>query len=194
MLEKIIFLIASGIILFGATMVVTRRNLFHAALYLILALFGVAAIFVLLEAGFLAMVQLLIYVGGIAILIIFAIMLTRRVMDPDQPQANTQWAASVILAGVLFLLLLLVLWPKPIDFPDVTVGNLSTEDLTLGGVWDQEEPVGGVGDEPIDQLGQALVSAEGYVVPFEVASILLLVAMVGAIYVARDPRGEEGAE
>ncbi len=194
MLEKIIFLIVSGIILFGAVMVVTRRNLFHAALYLILALFGVAAVFVLLEASFLAMVQLLIYVGGIAILIIFAIMLTRRVMDPEQPQINAQWLASVVLAGVLFLLLALTLWPDPIDLPDVTIGRLSTEDLTLGGIWDQSRPEVEIGEGSISQLGAALVSAEGYVVPFEVASILLLVAMVGAIYIARDPQKEEGAE
>ncbi len=191
MLEKIVFIILSAITLGSALIVVTNRNLFRAALYLVLALFGVAGLFVLLDAGFLAVVQVFIYAGAIAILILFAVMLTRRVMDPDTPQVNTQWSASVVLALVLFALLLLTLWPDPITLPEIDLGPLHLNELTLGGIaWpeaDADAEVYGVA-----QLGAALVDAEKYVVPFEVASVLLLVAMVGAVYIVF-PRRKEGA-
>ena len=78
MLEKIVFIILSVITLGSGLVVVTQRNLFRAALYLVLALAGVAGMFVLLEAGFLAMVQIFVYAGAIAILIIFAVDVSTR--------------------------------------------------------------------------------------------------------------------
>jgi NADH:ubiquinone oxidoreductase subunit 6 (subunit J) len=174
MLEKIIFLILSAITLGSGLVVVTQRNLFRAALYLVVALVGVAGLFVLLSAGFLAVVQIFIYAGAIAILIIFAVMVTRRVMNPDLPQRNTQWTWALGLVVVLFVVLLLTLWPNRITLP---VSN-----LTMGAVaWPEQGedvPISGV-----TELGKALVDAEQYVVPFEVASVLLLVAMIGAVYI-----------
>jgi NADH-quinone oxidoreductase subunit J len=161
--------------------VVTNPNLFRAGLFLIVALGGVAGMFVLLEAGFLAVVQVFVYAGAIAILILFAVMLTRRVMDPDTPQQNTQAGASLGLALVLLVVLLLTLWPNQITLP--------INDLTLGGIeWlekDADAPVSGIQD-----LGRALVDSEQYVVPFEVASVLLLVAMIGAAYIVYPRRSE----
>jgi NADH-quinone oxidoreductase subunit J len=182
MLEKVIFIILSIITLGSGLVVVTQRNLFRAALYLVLALAGVAGMFVMLEAGFLAMVQIFIYAGAISILIIFAVMLTRRVMDPETPQVNTQWTASIGLVVVLFILLLLTLWPDPITFPEIRLGGLQIGELTLGGVaWPERDE--SVPADSIAELGRALVDSEQYVVPFEVASVLLLVAMVGAVYI-----------
>jgi NADH-quinone oxidoreductase subunit J len=153
-----------------------------------LALAGVAGMFVLLDAGFLAVVQIFIYAGAITILIIFAVMLTRRVMNPDQPQVNTQWEASLFLALVLFVVLLLTLWPNQITLPEINVGRLRIGELNLGGIaW--AEQGGGVPVGGIKELGQALVDAEQFVVPFEVASVLLLVAMVGAVYIVFPRRG-----
>ncbi len=187
MLEKTVFIILSAITLGSGLIVVTQRNLFRAALYLVLSLAGVGGMFVLLEAGFLAMVQIFIYAGAIAILIIFAVMLTRRVMDPDTPQTNTQWGASVGLVLVLFALLLLTLWPNEITLPEIDIGRLHINELTLGGIaWPErgeDAPVSG-----IKELGQALVDSEQYVVPFEVASVLLLVAMIGAVYIVYPKR------
>jgi NADH-quinone oxidoreductase subunit J len=188
MLEKIIFIILSAITLGSGLVVVTQRNLFRAALYLIVSLAGVAGMFVLLEAGFLAVVQIFIYAGAIAILIIFAGMLTRRVMDPEMPQVNTQWGAALGLVVVLFVLLLLTLWPKPIEFPEINIGRLQLGELTLGGIaWPEQEAE--VGPGSIEALGRALVDSEQFVVPFEVASVLLLVAMVGAVYIVFPRRG-----
>ncbi len=185
MLDKIIFLILSAITLGTALAVVTQRNLFRAALYLVLALIGVAGLFVLLDAGFLGVVQVFIYAGAIAILIIFAVMVTRRVMNPDMPQANTQWTWALGLAVVLFIVLLLTLWPNEISLP--------VSGVTMGGVeWpvaDEDAPVAGVED-----LGQALVDVEQYALPFEVASVLLLVAMIGAVYVVFPTRRASAAQ
>ena len=87
---QIFFLIVALITLVSAVMVVTVRRMMHAALWLILSLFGVALFFAMLDSAFFAVVQLIVYIGAIAILVIFAVMLTRRVMDDqgdsDQPQ------------------------------------------------------------------------------------------------------------
>src|SRR5512138_1634390 len=92
----IAFFIMAAFALGGSLGVVINRNLFHAALYLVLALFGVAGLFVLLEAPFLAAVQVLIYVGAIAVLITITIMVTRRIMGVSE-SVNRQWplAAAV---------------------------------------------------------------------------------------------------
>jgi NADH-quinone oxidoreductase subunit J len=174
MLDKIIFLILSVVTLGGGLMVVTQRNLFRAALYLVLALVGVAGLFIMLDTGFLGVVQVFIYAGAIAILIIFAVMLTRHVMNPDSPQMNTQWGWALGLSALLLFILLLTFWPNEIEIP--------ISGVTMGGVdWplaNENAPVAGVED-----LGRALVDAEQYALPFELASVLLLVAMIGAVYV-----------
>jgi NADH-quinone oxidoreductase subunit J len=167
---QIIFLIIGAVTLAAAVLVVSGRKIMHAALWLILALFGVAATFATLEASFFAAVQVAIYIGAIAILLIFAVMLTRRSMEDTGPQVNANWpVALVISAGVLSgLVFLLSRW-----------SGFQTLSQTL--------PPGG---ENLTAFGQALVSPNGYVVPFEVASILLVAALVGAIYVAGEPKGK----
>jgi NADH:ubiquinone oxidoreductase subunit 6 (subunit J) len=184
MLEKIIFLILSAITLGSALVVVTQRNLFRAALYLVGALMGVAGLFVMLDAGFLGVVQVFIYAGAIAILVIFAVMVTRRVMDPETPQRNSQWTWALGLVLVLFVVLLLTLSPNQITLP--------INGVTMGGVeWPvvDEETVAGV-----EELGRALVDVEQYTLPFEVASVLLLVAMIGAVYIVFPKRESLPAE
>ena len=204
MLQKIVFLIFSAITLGSGLLVVTQRNLIRAAFCLMAALLGVAGLFAVMEASFLAMVQVFVYAGGIAILIVFAVMLTRRAMDPDTPQMNTQWGASVGLVLMLFILLALVLWPDPITTPEITSPKLTLRggrlnlqlhinEITLGGVpWPESEE--DVDPDALATLGEALVDSEGYVVPFEAASVLLLVAMVGAAYIAFPSREEPQAE
>ena len=143
-----------------------------------------AGLLVLLDAGFLAVVQVFIYAGAISILLIFAVMVTRRVMNPEIPPRNTQWTWALGLALVGFVILLLTLWPNPIELPvsGVTLGGISWPEA------DEDTPVVGV-----EELGEALVDSEQYAVPFEVASVLLLVAMIGAVYVVF-PRREAAAE
>ena len=160
-MQSVIFAILAGITLGSALMVVTSRNLLHSALWLIASFFGIAGIFILLQAEFLAVVQVLIYIGAIAMLIIFAIMLTRRIMDPQQPRFNSQWGLVGGFAALLFVGLAAVVtrvaWPVA------------------------------AGEVPADAIAQLGVDFVGvYAVPFEVASVLLVVAMIGAIIIARE--------
>jgi NADH-quinone oxidoreductase subunit J len=164
MLQQVLFIVFGAITLGAALMVVTRRNVFHAALFMILSFFGVAGLYVLLEAPFLAGVQLFIYIGGISILIIFAIMLTRDMMAPDIVGRNSQWIWAAIVTVALCAMLV---W---------TV--LSYDDWAVAS--------GAVPEDTITRLGKALVDQEGLALPFEVASVLLLVALIGAVTVARE--------
>jgi NADH:ubiquinone oxidoreductase subunit 6 (subunit J) len=166
--QTITFVLFSAFILGGGLGVVTTRNLIHGALYLILSLFGVAGIFVLLSAPFLAAVQVLVYIGAIAILIIFAVMLTRS-MTSLQEIFNRQWWLSALVGVLLFVFLaagiILPVWGQNTAFA--------------------EQPVSEVVATTVD-LGVALVDGNQYVLPFEVASLLLTAAMIGAIVIARD--------
>ena len=100
--EQIIFLIVGAVTLLSGFMVVTSRNLVHAALWLVAALFSVAVIYTLLNAGFIAVVQVVVYIGAIAILFIFAVMLTRKDMRDTGPQLNRNWWAGALIAVATF--------------------------------------------------------------------------------------------
>ncbi len=162
--EQIIFLVVALFTLGSGFMVVTTGNLVHAALWLVSTLFGVAVVFALLSAGFLAVVQVVVYIGAIAILFIFAVMLTRKDMRDQGPQTNSGWWAGALIAVLVFagLFFLLQGW-----------NGLSKTAAVLPS-----------GFDAVAELGNALVSPNAYVLPFEVASVLLVAALVGAVYVA----------
>lgn len=162
--EQIIFLIVGVVTLIAGLMVVTVRNLVHAALWLVATLFGVAIIYTLLNAGFMAVVQVVVYIGAIAILFIFAVMLTRRQAAETGPGMNPNWWVGALMAVLTFagLAYLLQTW-----------SGFSKQAAAIPS-----------GFDAINQLGDALTSPTGYVLPFEVASVLLLAALVGAVYLA----------
>ena len=143
-------------------MVVTSRNLLHSALFLVLAFFSVAGLYVLLEAEFLAAVQVLIYVGAVAILFLFALMLTRRVTGEGVRQANAQVVPSALVAAVLFFGVL---------FPVAWTANWQVSTLPPS-------------PDAILMLGESLMTH--YALPFELMGVVLLVALIGAIIVARE--------
>ncbi len=157
----LVFLILGGLTIVGALGTVLLRNIVHSALLLIVSFLGVAGLYVLLEADFLFAVQILIYVGAVATLILFAVMLTRGVRG-EQPQNNDQIVPAAILAALLFVAILVP--------------------VILNTVWPS-----GSGQAPqatTALLGQELMTT--YALPFEVAGAVLLVALVGAIIVARE--------
>jgi NADH-quinone oxidoreductase subunit J len=162
------FIVFSLFSLGGALGVVTTRNLIHATLYLILSLFGAAGFFILLSAPFMAAVQVLVYIGAIAILIVFAVMLTRS-MTRMRDLVNRQWLVSAVVAGALFALLMAAII-LPVFGNNGSLANRPISEVVLGTV----------------DLGIALVDRNQYVLPFEVASLLLTAAMIGAIVIARD--------
>lgn len=164
---QIIFIIVAAVTLGAGLMSVLTRNLVHAALWLVLTLLGIAIFFVLLNASFLAVAQVVIYIGAISILMIFAIMLTRRLVASDlDTQLNTNWVWALVIAVVMFggLVWLVSGWS----------GFRLTPELMSPRI------------DPLRELGAALVSPNAYVIPFEVASVLLLAALIGAIVVAWD--------
>jgi NADH-quinone oxidoreductase subunit J len=165
----IVFLIVAAVTLFAAGMVVTTRHLMHAALWLILALMGVAIVFAMLDASFFAVVQVLVYIGAIAILIIFAIMLTRRFMEDTGPQVNKGWWLPVFGVVVLFF--------------GIVFG------LSQWTGFETMLPALPADANNLALFGQALTSPESYVIPFEVASVLLLAALIGAIYIGTEGKG-----
>lgn len=168
-LAQLIFLAAAAVTLIAAIMVVTSPRLIHAGLWLILSLAGIAVLFILLDNGFLAVVQVAIYIDAIAILIIIAVMLTRAVMSDTDRQINRMglaaaFASLILLAGLLAMVL---------QVPAASPAPLVEAEVNL------------------DALGRALVDVDGFILPFEVASVLLVAALVGAILVAMTPaRGD----
>ena len=168
---QVLFIVNALVIIFAAVMTVTARHMIHAALWFVLALLGVAVVYAMLEAGFFAVVQVLIYVGAIAILIIFAVMLTRRALEDQEKPFNRASLVTLLIVGIVFVGLILSIrfWP----LLQSTTVPLSPDQLTVG------------------TLGLALTDPQQFALPFEVTSILLLAAMIGAIYIAHE-RKEKG--
>jgi NADH-quinone oxidoreductase subunit J len=166
--EQIVFLLVALFTLGSGFMVVTTRNLVHAAFWLVSTLFGVAVTYAILNASFLAVVQVVVYIGAIAILFIFAVMLTRKDLRDQGPQHHSNWWFGALLSVLTFvgLFFLLQSW-----------NGLSTTAQAIPS-----------GFDAISELGNALTSPNAYVLPFEVASVLLVAALVGAVYVAFNPR------
>lgn len=155
-----IFYILAAIIIGSAVMVVSLKNIFHCAVFLVLCFFGVAGIYVLLSAEFLAAVQVLIYVGAITILMIFAIMLTAKLYSAKIRQSNEQ-----VIPGIIIVAALLV----------ATVFTLSRTAWRLSSQAAEVQSTVGI--------GRLLLTK--YVLPFEVVSVVLLTALIGAIVIAR---------
>jgi NADH-quinone oxidoreductase subunit J len=165
----IVFFALALLITVSAFFVVGSRNIFHAAIFLVLALFGVAGIFVLLEAPFLAAAQVLIYVGAVAILMIFAIMLTARIGDTTIRYTNEQVPTGLAVAAGLLIIILYSLWQTPI----------ATEAAS-------GDPGSG------KKLGELFLTQ--FVLPFEIISVLLLAALIGAVIIAKRDRTTEPEE
>jgi NADH-quinone oxidoreductase subunit J len=166
--SQVIFILSAALIIASALMVVTTPNLIHAALWLISTLFGVAVLYAVLEAGFLAVVQVVVYIGAIAIMFIFAVMLTRKEMRDKGAQVNSAWPVAAVL-GLL------------------TLGGLFFTFSRWEGLGKLPVAIPG-GTDMVLVLGKALTSQDAYVLPFEVASILLLAALIGSVYVAMNKK------
>jgi NADH-quinone oxidoreductase subunit J len=158
--ENVAFGVIAAAIIIAALRVVTTKNIVHAALYLIIVLAGVAAQYFLLGAEFIGTAQILIYLGAIVVLFLFGIMLTRAPLTGESSLDNDQrW-----LAAVVGLLLLGVMAYALIDaFDDVELPEDTVQRTA--------------------EVSDSVFST--YLVPFEVVSVLLLAALVGAIVIAR---------
>jgi len=177
-----IFGVLALVTVISALQVASARSIIHAAFWLFPVFAGVAGFYLLLDAQFLAAIQVLIYIGAILVLIIFAVTLTRNAAGGDEAQAN-RYVPAVIVSAVMLLLALVgaaaktdwVLPPyKSVDavllMPNVP--NVSVTDMSAIG----------------------LVLLQQYLLPFEIASVLLLAAMIGAIVLARKERETPAAD
>ena len=156
----VFYLVAAAMIVSGAAMVFTR-NMVRSALWLVLALGGVAAMYVLLSADFLAVVQILVYVGAIMILMLFAIMLTPNQVDLPIATPQAQRISAALTALAVFA---------------VSLGVVLTHRWNV-----RATPLNAPSSE---EIGTLMMST--YVLPFEIASLLLTAGMIGAIVIARE--------
>ncbi len=167
----LVFWIVAVILIGAALAVVGLRNIVHSALALVIVFAMAAGIYLLLNAEFIAIVQILIYVGAITILILFAIMLTRVTSGQSTNPVSKQWWLGAIVS---------ILIGVGIIYAEM---NSSHAVATVGG----SSPLPGNVSNVV-RIGQLLYSPSSYsyVLPFEVASLVLLVAIVGAIVIGRE--------
>jgi NADH-quinone oxidoreductase subunit J len=163
--QEIIFWVIAVVMVVAAFRVVTTRNVVHAALYLVATLLGVAGMYILLLAEFLAWAQVLVYVGAIVVLMLFGLMLTRAPIG-SRDYDNDQRLPAAIVAGVLFAVMSWIM----IDAFEGMKVDLADPELARRGI-------------PTEAVGDSIFS--NYVLPFEAVSVLLLAALIGAVLMAR---------
>jgi NADH-quinone oxidoreductase subunit J len=162
----IVFYVFAVITLGAASIVVFSRNIVRAVFALLFAFFGVAGIYVFLLADFIAVTQLLIYVGGILVLLLFGVMLTNRQINVDAKTGTVQTLPAVVIMSALAGTLIGIFWS--------TDWKVNPQPMT--------------GDKTASQIGELLLTK--YLLPFEIASIVLLVALIGAAMIARREKVE----
>jgi NADH:ubiquinone oxidoreductase subunit 6 (subunit J) len=160
------FYLFAAITIVSAILVVFVNNVLRAVFALLFTLFGVAGLYLFLHADFLAATQVLIYVGGVLVLLLFGIMLTQKMVEADIRSGRIQFTPSLIAIGILFLFLLFLIFQTPWH----SQGPATFQTGTTSGI------------------GTLLMTE--WLLPFEVASVLLLAALVGAVSIARTRRSD----
>ena len=160
----IVFYAFAALIVVSAAILVFSRNVIYSAVGLLFTLSGVAGIYVLLAADFLAVVQILVYVGGILILLLFGVMLSQRVTSIELGAGTLRMLpALIILSGVLAILLRMVYKTSWSSLPASDFNPTSAK------------------------IGTLLMT--DFLIPFEIVSVLLLAALIGAAFIARKEKG-----
>lgn len=161
-MSTIVFFIFAILAVASAWGVVTSKNIVHSALFLALSFVGVAALYVMMDADFIAAVQILVYTGAVAIMVVFAVMLTLRGDVAESSPENRKWGWGLFTAALVFVMLALVILTN-VDW------------RILAGPW------------PVQNSAAVLseLMLTNYMIPFEAAAILLTVALVGAVILAK---------
>ncbi len=162
------FYVLATLILVSGVLVVTARNAVHSVMFLIGNLLCIAALYVLLRAEFLAVIQILVYVGGIVVLYLFVVMLVNLKRAPEAHSAPQRLGKTGLILGGAVL---------------AELAAILSYGIGRGGWTPAPVPAAAEGMGNVERLGLMLYT--DYLVPFEVASMLLLVAMVGAIVLAK---------
>jgi NADH:ubiquinone oxidoreductase subunit 6 (subunit J) len=150
------FVVLAAAAVGGAVMMVLVRNVVHAAFWLLEVMMAVAGLFMLLSAGFLALIQVMVYAGAVSVLVLFTVMLTLRRREDAERPLDLSWSAGVIALGVFAAVAAAVasFVPPVISAPSVTPG--------------------------VAEFGRVLFTERA--LPFEIASVVLLIALVGAVW------------
>jgi NADH:ubiquinone oxidoreductase subunit 6 (subunit J) len=156
MIPAIPFVLLASLTLFGAIMVVLSDNVVHAAFWVLEVMMAVAGLYMLLSAGYLALVQIVVYAGAVSVLLLFTVMLTLRSREDAVRSLDLSWTAGALALAVLAAAATAVVSFRPVvkPAPLVTPGIL--------------------------EFGQLLFTK--WALPFEIASVVLLVALVGAVW------------
>jgi NADH-quinone oxidoreductase subunit J len=156
----IVFYAFALLIVASAFIVVFSKNVMHSAFALMFTLLGVAAFYVLLNADFIAITQIMVYIGGIMILIVFGVMLTTKITNIDMKSKNIQIMPAAVLTAIIGGALCGIFW-------NTNWSVAPTFDV----------------DATASYIGLLLLT--DYILPFEAVSVLLLIAMIGAALIAR---------
>lgn len=169
---SLVFFTIAAVTIVSAIAAMSLRNLVHCALCAALTFAGLAGIFLQLGAQFVGFAQILVYVGAVAILIVFAILLTRGMETSPQAMFSPAWWSGILVAGLVWLCLTAtVLW-TPLQRAQVTTPNDAAEHVS------------------VRQIGQQLMTE--YVLPLEIAALLLTAATIGAVIIAmREPEARQ---
>ncbi len=159
-MEMVAFWVLAIVLVGSALAVVVSRNLFHSVLWLALALTGTAGIFLLLQAEFLAGVQILLYAGGVVTVVVFAIVVTERLVGQTLSHTNRGIVGGAAVAGAVLLVLLNTIGRVPLAVDPVPFGS-----------------------DPTRLIGREVLTR--YVLPFELLAVILLVSLLSASYFAR---------
>ena len=167
MISPVLFYLMAFVVIFGALMMVAHKNILYSALSMVLCFIGVAGIYVTLQLSFFAVVQIMVYVGAITILTVFAIMLTRHAnqenFDGTNPFSSTVVGASVVAVGIAVVMAIVI--------------------RSLNLITPQALP-----EDWIQQIGIELFGT--YVLPVELVALLLLVGMIGALVIGKEDDGQ----
>jgi len=163
MVEAVAFYVLAALILGFGALVITAKSTVHSVLYLVADFLCVAALYVTLQAPFLAVIQVMVYAGGIVVLYLFVVMLVNLKRPPEAHSDPRRLGRLGVVMSVAVLVELVAIFALGWSRPEAAGGGLSPKN--------------------VEQIGRLLY--QDYLIPFEVASVLLLVAMVGAIVLAK---------
>jgi len=164
---NVVFWILAVITVFGGLMAVTLKNTVHCALALTVAFAGLALLFLELDAQFAGFAQILVYIGAVAILVVFAILLTRGSETPSEGIFSRTWFTGLLIAAAVFAVLAWAVLNSTAALPHETSAPAVS----------------------VQQIGSALMGR--YVLPLEIVALLLTAAMLGAVMVALHEKGEQ---
>ncbi len=176
------FWLVAGLTSLCAIAVVVTQNIVRAAAWLLFTLGGVAALFFLLGADFVGATQLLVYVGGTLVLVVFGVMLTAQGPFVTMKTGAAEWAIALVVGLLLYGAISVSLVARPIEAPAATTAEAPQQPNNV----EEATPKAKVTGVPADKA--PVRTRMGYLLPFEIVSVHLLVVLIGAAYLARAKR------